>query len=231
MSRRLEEVQVDFEGQPHCATILLLDTSGSMAGDKIDALNEGLRNFKTHVENDDLAKMRVDLAVVTFDDRVEVVHDFSSIEDFEPLSLAAGGYTSMGDAILKAAEMIEERKQLYKQKGIDYYRPWIFMITDGDPTDMAPGDSKWENVIREVHDGEKKHKFMFFAVAVNPANTEILSQIAPPNREPLRLKGVAFDKLFEWLSNSLGSGGVSGSTPGEQVPLPSATGQNGWGYV
>jgi len=150
MSRRLEEVEVrvDFKSQPHVATILLLDTSGSMHGDKIDALNEGLRNFKTSVESDELAKMRVDLAVVTFNDRVDVIHNFSSIENFEPSTLSANGSTSMGDAILKAAEMIEERKKQYKDNGVDYYRPWIFMITDGEPTDMNPGSSKWENVTR-----------------------------------------------------------------------------------
>lgn len=229
MSRRLEEVKVEFEGQPHVATILLLDTSGSMGGEKIAALNEGIDIFKKAVEKDEMAKMRVDLAVITFDDEVRVLHDFSSIENFDPPTLSADGSTSMGAAILKASEMIEERKQQYKQQGIDYYRPWLFMITDGEPTDIRPGDSQWNDVIRIVHDGEQNNKFVFFTVAVDPANTDILTQIAP--KEPKRLKGIAFDKLFLWLSKSLGKGGVSGSTPGEQVPLPSTKGPDGWESV
>ena len=169
MSRRLEDlVDLGDSTQPHVATVLLLDTSGSMDGEKIRSLNEGLKTFKEDIEQDELAAKRVDLAVITFDDSVQINHNFSSIEGFDPPSLTAGGYTTMGDAILKAAEMIEERKQQYKQKGIDFYRPWIFMITDGEPTDMQPGDSKWNEVIKVVHNGEANKKFMFFGVAVEP---------------------------------------------------------------
>jgi uncharacterized protein YegL len=229
MSRRLEDlVDIANPQQPHCATILLLDVSGSMSGEKISQLNQGLKAFKEDIEQDDLASKRVDLAIVTFDDTVQVNHNFSSIEDFDPPTLSTGGSTSMGDGILKAAEMIEERKQQYKQKGIDYYRPWIFMITDGEPTDMQPGDPKWSKVVKTVHDGEANKKFMFFGVAVEPANTEILGQITPPNRQPVRLKQGRFRELFQWLSKSQSK--VSSSNPGEQIALESPVAA-GWGEI
>lgn len=232
MGRRLEDlVDIANPQQPHCATILLLDTSGSMQElGKIAQLNDGLRFFKEDIEKDDLASKRVDLAVLTFDDNVQVIHNFSNIDAFDPPTLTAGGYTAMGEAILKAIEMVEERKQQYKQKGIDYYRPWIFLITDGEPTDIGPGDSKWDSIIKSIHNGETDKKFMFFGVAVEPANMEILKQITPPNRPPVRLKQNRFKELFQWLSKSLGSGGVSGSNPGEQVKLENPVAA-GWGEV
>lgn len=223
MSRRLEDV-VDIDPtQPHVATVMLVDTSGSMSGN-LHEVNEGLKFLKADIEGDDLASKRVDLAIVTFDDNPKVVHSFSSIENFEPPTLTAGGSTAMGAAILKAAEMVEERKQLYKSKGMDYFRPWIFMITDGEPTDMNPGDSKWNQVVSTVLDGEKYKKFLFFCVAVDSANTEVLKQIAPPNRPPARLKQGAFKELFAWVSKSQSS--ISSSNPGEQVKLPTAAGWN-----
>jgi len=222
-------IEIANPQQPHCATILLLDTSGSMSQNgKITALTEGLTVFKEDISSDDLASKRVDLAVLTFGNGVKVIHDFSSIRDFEPPILSADGYTPMGEAILKSIELIEQRKQQYKDKGIDYYRPWIFMITDGEPTDMSPGDSKWDEVIRKVHDGENNNRFMFFAVAVEPANTEMLRQIAPPNRPPVRLKEGRFRELFQWLSKSQSK--VSSSRVGEQVALDNPI-SAGWGAI
>ncbi|MCF6147715.1 MAG: VWA domain-containing protein [Candidatus Kuenenia sp.] len=229
MAKLEDRIEIANPHQPHCATVLLLDTSGSMSeGGKINALTNGLTIFKEDVSKDDLASKRVDISVITFGGSVAVTHDFSSIEEFEPPVLSADGYTPMGDAILKAIELIEQRKQQYKNKGIDYYRPWIFMITDGEPTDMVPGDLKWNEVTRKVHDGENNKKFMFFAVAVETANTDLLRQIAPPNRPPIRLKEGKFKDLFTWLSKSQSK--VSTSKMGEQVALENPVAA-GWGEI
>ena len=65
-SRRLEEA-VEFADNPEqrCPCILLLDVSGSMGGAPINALNDGLRIFKDELNQDSLAKKRVDIAIVT----------------------------------------------------------------------------------------------------------------------------------------------------------------------
>jgi uncharacterized protein YegL len=212
--------------QPHCATVLLLDTSGSMSGAKIQQLNEGLKIFQTEISSDELASKRVDLAIVTFGNSVTVAHDFSSVEEFTPPELAAGGSTPMGEAILKAADLVAERKRQYKELGIDYFRPWIFLITDGEPTDMNPGDDLWSTVVARVHEGEAKKEHLFFAVAVEPANLDKLSQIAPANRPPVQLRGTKFKELFVWLSKSQAA--VSASSVGDAVKLPAPT---GWAEV
>ncbi len=229
MDKRLEDlVEIANPQQPHCAVVLLLDVSGSMQGEKIDALNEGIKLFKEEVERDDLASKRVDLAIIKFGESTQVIQDFTTINEFQVPTLAARGLTPMGEAILKGIEIVEERKKQYRQNGIDYYRPWIFLITDGEPTDMQPGDYKWNEVLNKVHEGELKKKFMFFAVAVDPANLDTLSQVAPPNRKPVRLKGLTFRELFSWLSRSLSA--VSSSNPGEQIALESPAAA-GWAEI
>ena len=222
----VDQIEIGNPTQPHCATVLLLDTSGSMDGDKIARLNEALRAFKEETAADELARKRVDLAVLTFGGTVNVAHDFCSIEDFEPTTLSAGGGTPLGEAILKAADMLEQRKQQYKSQGIDYYRPWMFMITDGAPTDMRPGDSVWNDVVARVREGEAKKKFMFFAVAVDPADTETLAQITPQNRPPMKLVGRQFKEMFQWLSKSQAK--VSSSNVGENVSIENPVAA-GWG--
>ena len=229
MSKLEDRVEIANPQQPHCAAVLLLDTSYSMEGPKINQLNEGLKFFKEDILKDDLARKRLDLAVVTFGSGANIVHNFSSIEEFENPILVADGSTPMGNAIIKAINLVEQRKEDYKNKGIDYYRPWIFMITDGGPTDMSPGDSMWNEVIKKVHDGENSNKFLFFAVGVEPANMELLQQIASPKREPVKLKQGMFREMFLWLSRSQGK--VSASKVGEQIALDNVAGPNGWGEI
>ncbi|MHB8842456.1 MAG: vWA domain-containing protein [Candidatus Aquicultor sp.] len=223
MSRLEESIEIANPQHPHCATVLLLDTSGSMVvNGKIKQLNDGLRFFKEDVTSDELASKRVDLAIITFGDGVTVAHDFSSMEDFNPPALHASGLTPMGEAILRAIDLIEERKFEYKSRGIDYYRPWIFLITDGEPTDMKPGDATWNKVIAGINDGENNKNFLFFTVGVEPADMDVLKQLSPSNREPVRLMPGKFKAMFEWLSKSQGR--VSASKVGENVQLDSPAG-------
>ena len=186
----------EFVNNPEnrCPVILLLDNSGSMAGQPIQQLNEGLQVFRDELFADSLASKRVDVAIVTFGP-VRVEADFTSIQNFFAPTLSAAANTPMGAAIEKAIGMINERKTTYRSNGISYYRPWIFLITDGGPTDSVARATEL------VHQGEASKSFMFYAVGVDNANMDVLRSIAV--REPLRLKGLQFRELFQWLSASL----------------------------
>lgn len=205
----------DEGGDPRCPVVLVLDTSYSMQGSPINELNNGLATFEREIKDDPLAKRRCEIAIVTFGGNVEVVQDFTLAGEFKAPSLKEDGGTPMGEAITRAIAMIEERKSWYKSQGIKYYRPWILMITDGEPNQ----DDCWQEAARSVREGDSPtvKKFMFFTVAVRGANMKILGLIAPPHRQPAMLDGLAFSSLFEWLSASLSS--VSGSTPGDMVAL------------
>jgi len=205
--------------EPRCACVLLLDVSGSMAGRPIAALNEGLRAFAADIGNDPLARQRVEVAVVTFGgDGVHTVHEFATAGQFEPTTLSAGGGTPMGAAIVTALDLVEVRKAEYKANGIVYYRPWVFLITDGEPTD------DWQEAAARVRQSEEANGLAFFAVGVQGANIETLSSIAV--RTPLQLHGLKFVELFVWLSQSQRA--VSTSRPGDQTALPSV---EGWAAV
>jgi uncharacterized protein YegL len=203
--------------EPRCACLLLLDNSGSMRGDPIAQLNEGLRIFRDELASDDLASKRVEIAIVTFGP-VKTELEFTSAQQFSPPTLSVAAHTPMGGAIETGLNLLRARKDAYQQGGISYYRPWVFMITDGGPTDS------WQRAAQLVREGEQARAFSFYAVGVEGANFDVLRQIAV--KEPLKLKGLQFRELFAWLSSSLGS--VSKSNPGEQVALTNPAAPSGW---
>lgn len=203
--------------EPRCPCVLLLDVSRSMEGKALDELNAGLATFKEELAADALALKRVEVAIVTFGPtRVET--PFTGASTFYPPTLEAQGDTPMGSAITQALELVRDRKNEYRNNGISYYRPWVFLITDGGPTDA------WQAAAAAVREGEASKQFAFFAIGVQGANMDILQQISV--REPLSLNGLKFRELFSWLSSSLRS--VSRSTPGTDVALESP---KGWASV
>lgn len=216
-----ESVEFAENPEPRCPCVLLLDTSGSMQGAPIEALNAGLRAFKADIGRDSLASRRVEIAVVAFNSEVEVVEDFVTADLFEPPTLTTGGQTHIGTAINRALDLLQERKAQYRANGIVYYRPWVFLITDGEPQGEPP--MQVELATARIREDEAARRVAFFAVGVENANMEKLAGIAV--RAPLKLHGLDFREMFVWLSASMQR--VSQSRPEEQVALPPA----GWGSV
>jgi uncharacterized protein YegL len=204
-----------------CACVLLLDTSGSMAGEKIQNLNDGIQAFANSLQANDMASKRVRVAIVTFGP-VEEVQPFVDAGQFFPVTLATTGATPMGEAILKAIELVEAEKQQYKDNGVGYYRPWIYMISDGAPTDSVVAARA------AIQEGEVGKKFSFYAVGVEGADMDTLKSLTH-DAPPVSLKGLEFGEMFAWLSNSLGT--VSESQLGENVQLDDPTAPGGWAVI
>ena len=200
----------DFANNPEsrCPCILLLDTSGSMGGMPIQQLNEGVQTLKNELIQDSLATKRVEISVVTFGP-VNLESDFQTIDNFYPQQLEANGDTPIGAAVALAVDLVTKRKQVYKENGVGYYKPWIILITDGAPTD------NWANAVQLIKEGEAKNAFAFFAIGVESANMEVLNKLSV--RTALKLKGLMFREFFLWLSSSMKM--VSSKNPGTSINL------------
>ena len=199
--------------EPHMAVLLLLDTSGSMNGKPLEELMEGYNQFIKQTSMYELAMKRVNIAAMQFGNGVRTVQDFISLSKVVEMSaptLTADGQTPMGEAIEKGVQMVRDRCRVYDEAGIPHYKPWIFMITDGEPTDDI---SNAKTLIRQRED---TGRLKFFSVGVNGANTTILSSLS--KRTIQATEKDQFKDIFNWISKSMSI--ISASHVEENPQLP-----------
>lgn len=216
---------------PRIACALLLDTSSSMSGEPISQLNHGFELFCEEIRGDELAKKRAEITVITFGGTARVEIPFTEGRELEPRELMASGGTPMGAALGLALDHLEQQKQAYRQAGLEYYRPWMFVLTDGEPTDGRA----FTDAAAQVREAEANRKVSVFGIGVGPgANLERLKELSA-QRVPVRLDGLSFREFFSWLSASLSAAsasnafgssdaGAARAESAEQIPLPPA----GW---
>jgi von willebrand factor type A domain protein len=203
---------------------LCLDTSGSMEGQPIEELNEGVHLFYEAIKEDETALYSAEISIVTFGGNAECIKDFSSLEiQPEAPKLSAYGMTPMGEAVNMALDLLEKRKEEYKDKGVDYYQPWLVLMTDGEPNGDAEELSK---AINRTANLVNQKKLTVFPIGIGKdADMEVLAKFSP-KRSPLKLQGLKFKEFFAWLSKSVSK--TSQSTPGETIKLD-IEGIKGWG--
>lgn len=203
---------------------LCLDVSGSMDGAPIRELNDGVRLFYDAIREDETALYAAEVCIVTFGRHgVECIADFASLE-LQPDApvLTAGGMTPMGEAVNLGLDLLEKRKNEYKNKGVDYYQPWLVLMTDGAPN----GDpAELTRAIGRTVEMANHRKLSVFPIGIGAhTDMDVLAQFSP-KRGPLKLQGLKFRQFFEWLSQSVSR--TSQSIPGESVPLD-MNGIKGW---
>ena len=201
--------------EPRIPVVLLLDTSISMSGERINHLNAGIKTFKQEFEPNSNVSQCVELAIVTCNSNGRRVQEFVNMDKFVPSPLTAEGVTTMGKGIELALDEIQSYQDIYGQKQIQYRKPCLCLVIGSPPT---PTDD-WQNPARRVKEIVETNQLNFFVVGVQGADITSLRQVAPSNRKPLMLNGLKFRELFHWFADYLKK--VSSSEPGTSIkPLP-----------
>ena len=184
-----------------CLCVLVLDTSGSMNADNaIGQLNQGLQSFKSQIMNDETARDRLEIAIVSFNSEIKVELQPSLISEIEMPTLKASGQTQLVRAIEEAQQVIKDRKDYYKSKGLTYYRPWIVVMTDGDP---YPANQDIDGIAQKIQEDADAKKYVFFMIGVgNEVHDDVLSKLTTSQFPAMRMDAVNFAEFFQWLSAS-----------------------------
>ena len=219
MSELIPDIQLQDNTEQRLACVLVLDGSSSMYGEKIDKLNEGLKSLEQALKDDDAASSRVQILVIRIGGNAEadIITDWTDAMNWQAPTIEANGMTPLGSGAKLGLQSIEEQKKNYQANGISYNRPWMILISDGEPNDS------WEKIADDCREAENKNKVTIFPIGVEGADMQILSKFS--NKSAIKLEGLQFNELFIWLSKSLSTG--SQASAGEKIQLPAV----GWGEV
>jgi uncharacterized protein YegL len=192
--------------------VIVVDGSGSMEGAPIAGLNAGLQALEAELKEDRIARLRVRLLVLRLggDNEVSVASDWTDAIDFKAPVIEASGNTPLGKAVRQALVEIQNQKAEFDKAGIPSLRPWMFILTDG-----APTDPDWEQAAAECVAAENAKHVSVFAIGVDGADMSHLAKFSA--REPKQLNSVKFKEFFVWLSRSTAGG--SKSAIGEKTQL------------
>jgi uncharacterized protein YegL len=220
----MSEGNVDYVNNPNQRTpcVLVLDASLSMTNPvngklPIEELNSGLIEFEKSLKEDPSALTRVQLAVICVGgprNEASLLLDWTDSVNFEAFPITAGGATPLAEGVLLALNLIDNCKHELRQAGISYTRPWMFVISDGEPT--SDGEL-WNRSVQEALEAQSQKKVEIFSIAVEGANKDRLGELS--TRPVIALDGLKFRELFVWVTGSLSA--ASRSRPGDRVDLPS----------
>ena len=174
---------------------LLLDVSGSMAGEPIEAVRQGMKALVADLKGDAQAIESAHLSVITFGSSATQVSPLTEIGMFQEPPLNAAGDTKMGAALTLLEQCLENevRRATPTQKGD--WRPLVFMMTDGQPTDS------WEDAADRI---KLKKIGNIIACGAGPgADTASLKRITENVVQLSNLQPEALKAYFKWVSGSI----------------------------
>ncbi|WP_233967834.1 vWA domain-containing protein [Pectobacterium polaris] len=195
---------------------LLIDTSGSMRGESIHAVNVGIQAMLSALRQDPYALESVYISIITYDNEAREFIPLTPLEDFQftDIVVPSAGGTFTGAALECLIQSVDRdiKRSDGDQKGD--WRPLVFLMTDGSPSDAYAYD--------EAVKGIKKRAFgSIIACAVGPkAKHEHLKQLTSQVVALETLDSTAFAGFFKWVSASVASGSASSGVNAGQDNLP-----------
>lgn len=188
---------------------LLLDTSGSMTGEPIEAVKNGVQVLVSTLRQDPYALETAYLSVITFDSAAKQIVPLTELSMFQMPNIQASGTTVLGSALSTLAKVVEKEivKTTPEQKGD--WKPLVFLMTDGEPTD------DWKKGLDEF----KKQKFgMVVACAAGQkANTQKLKEITDVVVQLDTADSATIRAFFKWVSASISFGSQKIESSGQEV--------------
>ena len=210
-----EEDDLATNPAPRVPICLCLDTSGSMEGRRCEELRKGVEKFYNSIKADEVAINSAEVCIITFGGKAKCISEFKTLSQITELpSFDVRGETPLGEAVNMALDKLEDRKEEYRENGVDYFQPWLVIMTDGFATGLQ---SEFDRAIKRVGKLVEARRLTIFPIGVgSSADMEGLNRLSP-KRKALKLKGLNFQDFFEWLSQSVCR--VSQSVVGEKITL------------
>lgn len=177
---------------------LLLDTSGSMHGEAIEAVKNGVQILLSTLRQDPYALETAYLSIISFDTTAKQLVPLTELAAFQAPEINASGTTQLGDALSMLAEKIEQEVNKTTADTKGDWKPLIFIMTDGSPTD------DWRKGLERLK--QVKTGVIVACAAGNAADTSVLKQITEVVVELATTDSNSIKAFFKWVSASVSTG-------------------------
>jgi uncharacterized protein YegL len=188
---------------------LLLDTSGSMFGEPIEAVKNGVQVLISTLRQDPYALETAYISIITFNDVANQVSPLTELSAFQQPAIAASGCTALGGALELLANKVDEEvtKTTAEVKGD--WKPLVFLMTDGEPTD---------DITKGLAEFKKRKLGIVVACAAGTnANTNVLKQITENVVQLDTADSSTIKSFFKWVSASISTGSQKVGDAGKEV--------------
>ncbi len=189
---------------------LVLDTSGSMMGEAIEAVKNGVQLLINNLQGDPQAIETAYISIITFSSTAQQITPLTAITDFQLPNIQAEGLTAMGEALELVCKCIDNdvAKTTAETKGD--WKPMVVIMTDGEPTD------DFESSLQKFNHNRKKIGIVIPAAAGPNANKTTLLQISERVVE-LDIDAASISSFFAWVTASIASTSKSVGESGEEL--------------
>ena len=198
---------------------LLIDSSGSMHGEPIHAVNVGISSMMSALRQDPYALESVHLSLITFDREIKELLPLTPLEQAQinEIELPRSGATHMGEGLEFLAQKVQQNVIKSSEEVKGDFRPMLFIMTDGSPSDLM----RFKEALPKI----KACNFSeIIACAAGPkANTDYLKQITHQVVVLDNMDSSAFAQFFKWVSDSITAGSMSAGVEGpmdSKLPPP-----------
>jgi uncharacterized protein YegL len=174
---------------------LLLDCSGSMSGEPIEAVRQGVRMLVSDLRSNPQALETAYLSVITFSSSAQQVCPLTELMMFQEPTLNAGGSTSLGEALKILEGCLDNEVQKSSPTAKGDWKPLVFLMTDGQPTDS------WELTADRIK--QRKLGNIIACAAGSGADSQMLKRITEIVVEIHNLQPDALKAFFKWVSSSI----------------------------
>ena len=189
---------------------LLIDVSGSMRGENIASVRNGLTALVEGLRENPIALDSAYLSVITFDSDARQVVPLTDLDDFQEPTLDANGCTALGAALKLVSECWEREQIKTTAESKGDWRPLVFIFTDGEPTDDI---TEGLNAFKRIHWGQK------VCCATPEGDIKTLEQISEIVLKMKDTTPATFDKFFKWVTASIVSTTKSIQTTGTDTAV------------
>jgi uncharacterized protein YegL len=188
---------------------IVLDTSGSMNGEPIESVKNGVQMMISSLRQNPQAIETAFISIITFNTTAQQIIPLTDLASFQMVDIKASGVTALGEALQLVAQKIDTEviKTTTEQKGD--WKPLVFIMTDGIPTD------DWYIGLKEFL--KRKTAFTVACAAGNGADTNVLKQITSNVVSLETADSASIGKFFLWVTASIGVSSTKIEDSGKEI--------------